>query len=152
MESQRGDEWRDEQFVKLSGSAFDEIQKANNSMDANSSDFRFEIPEGGEKGGEQKGDFGFRNRIRVERRSDIAGRALVSTCVLKVSAQNFPAFQRKVLNAAFHGISKPRGRHFLPDTVHCGNPGSFACAQDSSARCSRLVVVRDILNGLLPNH
>jgi hypothetical protein len=46
VESQRGDEWRDEQFVKLSRSAFDEIQKANNSMDANSSDFRMRFRKG----------------------------------------------------------------------------------------------------------
>lgn len=101
MESQRGDEWRDEQFERLSGSAFDEIQKTNNSKDANSSDFRMRFRKAGEKGGEQKGDFGFRKRIRVERRSDIAGRALVSTRVLKDSAQNFAAFQRNRRKAVF---------------------------------------------------
>jgi hypothetical protein len=46
VESQRGDEWRDEQFVKLSGAAFDERQKTNNSMDANSSDFRMRFRKG----------------------------------------------------------------------------------------------------------
>jgi hypothetical protein len=49
VESQRGDERRDEQFVKLSRSAFDEIQKANNSTDANSSDFRLRIRKGGRR-------------------------------------------------------------------------------------------------------
>ena len=51
-----------------------------------------------EKGEELKGVFGFRNRIRLERPSDIAGRQLVSTRVPEVSAQNFGAFQRKCRN------------------------------------------------------
>ena len=52
MERQRGDEWREEKFVNLNGSAFDEIQKSNNSKAANMLGLPDEIPEGGEKGGE----------------------------------------------------------------------------------------------------
>ncbi len=77
------------------------------------------------KGGEQKGCFGFRNRIRVERPSDIAGRQLVSTRVLKESSQNFAEFQRNVLIAAFCVVLTIPGRHFLPNSFACGNPGCW---------------------------
>ena len=77
------------------------------------------------KGGEQKGCFGFRNRIRVERPSDIAGRQLVSTRVLKESSQNFAEFQRNVLIAALCAVLTIPGRHFLPNSFAYGNPGCW---------------------------
>lgn len=77
------------------------------------------------KGGELKGCFGFRNRIRVERPSDIAGRQLVSTRVLKESSQNFAEFQRNSLIAAFYVVFTIHRRHFLPNSYACGNPGSW---------------------------
>lgn len=77
------------------------------------------------KGGVQKGCFGFRNRIRVERPSDIAGRQLVSTRVLRESIQNFAAFQINVWIPGFCVVLTIHSRHFLPNSWGCGNPGSW---------------------------
>ena len=49
----------------------------------------------------------------------------MSTRVLKVSGQNFAAFQRKPGNTAFQGLLLLSCRHFLPNTGGCGNPGSW---------------------------
>jgi hypothetical protein len=151
VESQRGDERRDEQFVKPTGSTSDESQKANRSTPANMPELPVECRKG-EKGEELKGVFGFRNRIRLERPSDIAGRQLVSTRVPEVSAQNFAAFQRKCWNATLCMVLAVCRRHFLPNTDGRGNPGSFHCLSDSVAGRSRLAVVRDILSDFVPRY
>lgn len=99
------------------------------------------------KGGELKGCFGFRNRIRVERPSDIAGRLLVSTCVLKESSQNFAEFQRNVLIAAFYVVLTIDSRHFLPNSRPCGNPGSWRIVAECGIlpHCNSTLQSRDTM-------
>ena len=110
--------------MKLTRLTFDESQKAIKSIPANTLELPVESRKG-EEGRRTERCFGFKNRIRVERPSDIARRQLVSTRVLKESAQNFAEFRRNVLIAGFNVVLTILGRHFLPNTWAYGNPGSW---------------------------
>ena len=72
--------------------------------------------------GDVTGEKGFRRRIRIERRSDIAGRPKLSTRVPDDSAQNFAAFARNVRFRAPERFPQRPARHFLPNAFGHGNP------------------------------